>query len=122
MTTERHWFRFHLRAAMGFVVVFGFLLALVITMPDRMTGGLFWSTPHRVRNPAPRVRLSFPFFFDPNFFAHVRPIDLTGRDLPPDDQAECWDRASVHAFEGTYGDDLLAKVGKVFHELRAEVL
>ena len=30
--------------------------------------------------------------------------------------------ASVHAFEGTYGDYVLAKVGKVFPELKAEVL
>ena len=33
-----------------------------------------------------------------------------------------WDRASVHAFEGTYGDYLLGKVGKVFPELRGAVL
>ena len=91
-------------------------------MLDRMTGGLFRSTPHRVRNPAPRDRLSFPFFFDPNFFARVQPIELPGRDLPPDDRDERWDRASVHAFEGTYGDYLLGKVGKVFPELRAAVL
>ena len=45
-------------------------------MLDRMTRGVFRSTPHRVRNPAPRPRLSFPFFFDPNFFARVQPIDL----------------------------------------------
>ena len=51
-------------------------------MLDRMTGGLFRSTPHRVRNPAPRDRLSFPFFFDPNFFARVRPIELPARDRP----------------------------------------
>ena len=91
-------------------------------MLDRMTGGLYRSTPHRVRNPAPRARLSFPFFFDPNFFARVQPIDLSGQDLPPDDRDERWDRASVHAFEGTYGDYLLAKVGKVFPQLRAAVL
>ena len=91
-------------------------------MLDRMTRGLFRSTPHRVRNPAPRARLSFPFFFDPNFFARVQPIDLAGRDLPPDDRDERWDRASVHAFEGTYGDYLLAKVGKVFPQLRSAVL
>ena len=52
-------------------------------MLDRMTGGLYRSTPHRVRNPAPRDRLSFPFFFDPNFFARVRPIELPGRDRRP---------------------------------------
>src|SRR5262249_50879867 len=85
-------------------------------------GGLYRSTPHRVRNPAPRARLSFPFFFDPNVFARVQPIDLAGQDLPPDDRDERWDRASVHAFEGTYGDYLLAKVGKGFPQLRAAVL
>jgi isopenicillin N synthase-like dioxygenase len=91
-------------------------------MLDRMTGGRYHSTPHRVRNDAPRARLSFPFFFDLNFFARVDPIDLPGRDLPRDDRDERWDRASVRAFEGTYGEYLLGKVGKVFPELRAAVL
>ena len=91
-------------------------------MLDRMTRGLYRSTPHRVRNPAPRDRLSFPFFFDPNFFAPVRPIDVPGWEPPPDDRDERWDRASVHAFQGTYGDYLLNKVGKVFPELRQAVL
>ncbi len=90
-------------------------------MLDRMTGGRFRSTPHRVRNPAPRDRLSFPFFFDPNFFAKVQPIELPG-DRPPDDQAARWDRASVHVFQGTYGDYLLNKVGKVFPQLRQAVM
>jgi len=35
---------------------------------------------------------------------------------------ERWDRASVHEFSGTYGDYLLAKVSKVFPELRRKVL
>jgi isopenicillin N synthase-like dioxygenase len=91
-------------------------------MLDRMTQGLFRSTPHRVRNPAPRNRLSFPFFFDPNFFARVQPIDLPGIEAPPDDQSERWDHANVHAFQGTYGDYLLNKVGKVFPELRQTAL
>src|SRR5262245_596935 len=91
-------------------------------MLDRMTRGLYRSTPHRVRNPVPRDRLSFPFFFDPNFFARVQPIDLPGRVAPPDDWADRWDRASVHVFEGTYGDYLLHKVGKVFPELQQNVL
>ncbi|WP_165073178.1 isopenicillin N synthase family dioxygenase [Paludisphaera rhizosphaerae] len=91
-------------------------------MLDRMTGGLYRSTPHRVRNPAPRDRLSFPFFFDPSFDAPVRPIAIPGCSPIADDRDERWDRASVHAFQGTYGDYLLAKVGKVFPELRASVL
>jgi isopenicillin N synthase-like dioxygenase len=91
-------------------------------MLDRMTRGVFRSTPHRARNRAPRDRLSFPFFFDPGWSARVRPIEVPSESVPPDDRAERWDRASVHAFDGTYGDYLLAKVGKVFPELRAAVL
>ena len=40
------------------------------------------------------------------------------RSIATDDHATRWDGASVHAFAGTYGDYLLAKVGKVFPELR----
>ena len=38
------------------------------------------------------------------------------------DRVERWDRASVHEFDGTYGDYLLEKVGKVFPELSSEVI
>jgi isopenicillin N synthase-like dioxygenase len=100
----------------------GSLVCNIGDMLDRMTRGLYRSTPHRVRNPAPRDRLSFPFFFDPNFFARVRAVELPGWTAPLDDADERWDRASVHAFEGTYGDYLLNKVGKVFPELRQSVL
>lgn len=91
-------------------------------MLDRMTRGVYRSTPHRVRNAAARDRLSLPFFFDPNFFAPVRPIDLPSGETAPDDRASRWDATSVHVFEGTYGDYLLGKVGKVFPELKSQVL
>ncbi len=87
-------------------------------MLDRMTRGLYRSTPHRVRNTSGKGRLSFPFFFDPNFNAQIKPIDLSGVDIPADNKQERWDKASVHEFEGTYGDYILGKVGKVFPELR----
>ncbi|HWQ35721.1 MAG TPA: 2-oxoglutarate and iron-dependent oxygenase domain-containing protein [Blastocatellia bacterium] len=91
-------------------------------MLERMTGGLYQSTPHRVRNSAGRARLSFPFFFDPNFNAEVKAIELRDAQNVRDDRAARWDGASVHEFSGTYGEYLLKKVAKVFPELRREVL
>ena len=89
-------------------------------MLDRMTRGLYRSTPHRVKSPPEYDRLSFPFFFDPNFNAEVKPIDL-GRSIE-DDRDNRWDRTSVHDFSGTYGEYLLNKVARVFPQLRREVL
>ncbi len=88
-------------------------------MLERLTGGWYRSTPHRVRNTSGRGRLSFPFFLDPAFDAEVPPLpdraatDAGGR--------RRWDGASPTAFEGTYGDYLTAKVAKVFPHLYDEV-
>ncbi len=85
-------------------------------MLERLTGGWYRSTPHRVRNTSGRDRLSFPFFLDPAFDAEVPPLpdraatDAGGR--------RRWDGTSPLAFTGTYGDYLTAKVAKVFPQLR----
>lgn len=89
-------------------------------MLDRLTGGLYRSTPHRVKNVSGRSRLSFPFFFDPNFNAELHPIEIKGAKVD-DNKNERWDKASVHEFRGTYGDYVLSKVAKVFPQLRQEV-
>lgn len=89
-------------------------------MLDRMTGGWYRSTPHRVRNQYSRDRLSFPFFFDPNFNAEVKAIPM-GIQIN-DDRQDRWDQASVHDFSGTYGDYILGKVSKVFPQLQRDVL
>lgn len=89
-------------------------------MLDRMTGGLYKSTPHRVLNRSGIARMSFPFFFDPNFDAEVKPINPDS--IVIEDKSERWDRASVHEFSGTYGDYILNKVSKVFPELSREAL
>ncbi|BAZ37111.1 2OG-Fe(II) oxygenase [Calothrix sp. NIES-4101] len=89
-------------------------------MLDRMTRGLYRSTPHRVQNFSEKNRFSFPFFFDPNFDAEVKPIDL-GKAIN-DDREERWDGANIYNFCGTYGDYVLGKVSKVFPELQREVL
>jgi polar amino acid transport system ATP-binding protein len=91
-------------------------------MLDRMTRGLYRSNPHRVRASVRNDRLSFPLFFDPNFFAAVAPIDELAHLRFEDDRATRWDQASVHAFDGTYGDYLIGKISKVFPQLGKDVL
>ncbi len=98
----------------------GALVCNLGDMLDRLTGGWYRSTPHRVRNVSGRGRLSFPFFFDPGFDAKILPLPDRARQTS-DDSAQRWDRANLHAFTGTYGDYLLAKVAKVFPELARKV-
>ena len=89
-------------------------------MLDRMTGGWYRSTPHRVRNTSGNERLSFPFFLDPDFTAEVPP--LPGRAATGAGGERRWDGQDLRAFTGTYGDYLLGKVAKVFPELVRDVL
>jgi isopenicillin N synthase-like dioxygenase len=92
-------------------------------MLERMTGGRYKSTPHRVHNTSGVDRLSFPLFLDPAWDAEVLPVPTVGaarRDADVDEDR--WDGASVHEWSGTYGDYLLTKVGRVFPGLRDEVL
>ncbi len=99
----------------------GTLVCNIGDMLDRLTGGWYLSTPHRVRNDSGEERLSFPLFFDPDFAAEMVP-------LPPEaargegGKVPRWDKADLQAFHGTYGDYLLGKVSKVFPELGGEVL
>lgn len=91
-------------------------------MLEKMTRGLYKSTPHRVRNASGKDRLSFPLFFDPNFSSSVEPLPISGMvDQVADDSSERWDQRSVHFFQGTYGDYLLGKIGKVFPGLGSAV-
>ncbi len=98
----------------------GAFVANIGDMLDRLTGGWYRSTPHRVRNASGRDRLSFPFFFDPAFTAEIPP--LPGRAAVTEGGRPRWDGQNLHAFTGTYGDYLLSKVSKVFPQLQREVL
>jgi isopenicillin N synthase-like dioxygenase len=89
-------------------------------MLEKMTGGLYRSNPHRVRNLSGQDRLSFPLFVDPSWDARVTPLPeaaLAGEPRTDVDGDSRWDGQSVHAWEGVYGDYLTAKVAKVFPQL-----
>ncbi|ACY14189.1 isopenicillin N synthase family dioxygenase [Haliangium ochraceum] len=102
----------------------GALACNIGDMLDRLSGGWFRSTPHRVRNLSGRSRLSFPLFFDPDFAAPMQPLPQRGLDAAgiERDREQRWDGASVHHFEGSYGDYLLSKVARVFPQLGQRVL
>jgi isopenicillin N synthase-like dioxygenase len=94
-------------------------------MLERMTGGRYRSTPHRVRNTNAHDRLSLPLFLDPAWDAEVLPVpDAPALDASRVTELETdrWDGVSVHDWSGSYGDYLLAKVGKVFPALLDDVM
>ena len=98
----------------------GALVCNLGDMLDRMTGGRYRSTPHRVRRPLGRDRIAFPFFLDPGWDVDVRPLDLP--DSPPAEHPERWDGADLRSLSGTYGDYLVGKVSRVFPALVDDVL
>ena len=98
----------------------GTLVCNIGDMLDRLTGGWYKSTPHRVRNVSGHGRLSFPFFLDPGFTAEVPP--LPHRAAEGSDGSRRWDGQDLRAFTGTYGDYLLGKVSKVFPQLSQDTL
>jgi isopenicillin N synthase-like dioxygenase len=99
----------------------GALVCNIGDMLERLTGGRYRSTPHRVLNRSGEDRVSFPLFFDPDFTAPMQPLPVTAAARAAE-RAQRWDQASVHDFEGTYGDYLLGKVAKVFPQLREAAL
>jgi isopenicillin N synthase-like dioxygenase len=86
-------------------------------MLDKLTEGYYVSTPHRVLNETGKERYSFPFFFDPNFDAPIKNIDLSHIANVTTQKVNRWDETNLHEFKGTYGDYILNKVSKVFPEL-----
>jgi isopenicillin N synthase-like dioxygenase len=91
-------------------------------MIERMTGGRYRSTAHRVRNTGETDRLSFPFFLDPSWDADIGRIPELGAATALSDKRPRWDGARVEKLSGTYGNYLLSKVSKVFPSLRSDVL
>eukprot|EP01095_Lingulamoeba_sp_RSL-Kostka_P000536 TRINITY_DN10813_c0_g1_i1.p1 TRINITY_DN10813_c0_g1~~TRINITY_DN10813_c0_g1_i1.p1 ORF type:complete len:359 (+),score=96.86 TRINITY_DN10813_c0_g1_i1:159-1235(+) len=100
-------------------------------MLEKITKGIYQSTPHRVKNKGNGDRLSFPFFFDPNWDASLHAIDeelLPQEDLQQikneqkDQSNERWDGVDLLTINhNTYGEYLWDKIGKCFPELADDV-
>ena len=73
-------------------------------MMERWTGGLWRSTRHRVVHRGPGMRVSVPFFFEPDFEAQVGVLEeLRGREGVGEGRRV------------RYGDHLVGKVGGNFY-------
>lgn len=92
-------------------------------MLEYWSQGLLWATPHRVRESSGQGRLSFPFFFDPAWKAHIRRVEpeiLAQRGWRPENrllrsQSDRWDRLQLHSLEDTdYGTFVWSKIRNVF--------
>jgi isopenicillin N synthase-like dioxygenase len=74
------------------------------------TNGLYKSTLHRVVHRGQNYRVSIPFFFEPNFNAHVKPLASAIRVQSESDPGE--DKKVYHPVQ--YGKFLMGKVGTNF--------
>ncbi len=81
-------------------------------MLGAMTGNLYRSTLHRVRNRPDRARLSIPFFFDPSWDAALGPIEVhaAAADLAYD--------VSGFRFPKTFGDYIVQKLGLILPDVK----
>lgn len=90
-------------------------------MLERLTNGLYRSTPHRVRNVSGRDRLSFPLFYDPSWESQVVPLPIAANVHAAESRSR-WDNAEPIAWNGRYGDYLTNKVSKAFPQLFEQVI
>ncbi|MCI5054505.1 MAG: hypothetical protein MRY83_00205 [Flavobacteriales bacterium] len=95
----------------------GTLICNIGDMLSKMTKGYYKATPHRVKNTSGRSRYSFPLFFDPNWNSAIKPLNLEHLGVSDFTVHERWDKMDLSLFEGTYGDFISMKVGKVFPNL-----
>lgn len=94
-------------------------------MLQHWTHGIYRATLHRVKNIAGTDRVSFPFFFDPNWQCPLLPIDPAL--LPKGELAEAKRRGNDSRWDGldlrtlsarqTYGDFVWEKIRHVFPDL-----
>jgi isopenicillin N synthase-like dioxygenase len=94
---------------------------------ERITGGLYKSTPHRAKNTQGVSRYSIPYFFDPDWDAEISVMEfkVTEEERKIQEATNSykrWDEADLSYLKGFYGDYLLSKVSKAFPQLASETL
>lgn len=92
----------------------GALVCNLGDMLERLSGGRFVATPHRVAAPT-ADRISMPLFLDPGWGVEVEPLPI-GRTTRRSG-ASRWDGEDVHAFDGPYSAYLLSRIARVFPDL-----
>jgi len=96
-------------------------------MLERISGGRFVATAHRVTTPSVS-RISMPLFLDPGWDVELGPMPALCRARSGDagadgandggvDRVQRWDGADLHAVTGPYSQYLLSRVARVFPDL-----
>jgi isopenicillin N synthase-like dioxygenase len=97
-------------------------------MLQHWTHGIYKATLHRVRNTSGVDRLSFPYFFDPNWACKLHPIDPTLLNAELLNQArkdpfrQRWDGLDLSSLDSniSYGDFVWNKIKHVFPDLATQ--
>ncbi|MDA8792166.1 hypothetical protein N9N67_02900 [Bacteriovoracaceae bacterium] len=102
---------------------------LIINIGDMLelwTGGIFRATPHRVKNTENQNRLSFPYFYDPNWETNLAPIPekLLSEEVLKFRKSSfkrAWDGIDLSQLSQdlTYGEFVWDKVRKVFPHIKS---
>lgn len=104
----------------------GSLVCNVGDMLERLTGGRYVSALHRARNASQQDRISMPLFLDPRFDAVLEPVVTDSSPASTCSNVQRararWDGLDLTTLQGTYGDYLMTKVGKVFPDLKRQYL
>ena len=91
-------------------------------MLERMTGGRYRSTPHRVRNTGGDGPAVVPVLLRPGVGRRGLPAPASPDPAPDEAGPSAGTAQRPTAWTGTYGDYLLGKVAKVFPDLFDDVV
>jgi isopenicillin N synthase-like dioxygenase len=94
---------------------------------EKMTRGLYKSTPHRAKNTQGKSRFSIPYFYDPGWDQEIKELELKVSEdelkiLEKTQAYDRWDNVKLQTISGTYGKYLMGKISKVFPLLAKDKL